>query len=74
MLANRRRLLGGLVTVGASVSGPTVAGPNADLSFLVLGDWGRDGASHQRDVAGQMEAAARELDCACVVTVGDNFY
>ncbi len=74
MLTNRRHLLGGLVTIGASVAGASVAGATADLAFLVVGDWGRDGASHQRDVAAQMEAAAREFDCRFVVSVGDNFY
>ncbi len=74
MLANRRDLLGGLVTIGASIAGGSVAGSTPGVSFLVVGDWGRDGASHQRDVAGQMELAAREFDSACVVSVGDNFY
>jgi acid phosphatase len=74
MLANRRDLLGGLVTIGASLAGGVAAGPASDLAFLVVGDWGRDGAGHQRDVAAQMERAAREFDCACVVSVGDNFY
>lgn len=44
------------------------------LNFLVVGDWGRDGTSHQRDVARQMGKAADSLGCQCVVSVGDNFY
>lgn len=74
MLTNRRHVLGGLVTVGTGVAGVSIASPDPQLSFLVVGDWGRDGASHQRDVATQMDVAAREFDCAGVVAVGDNFY
>jgi len=44
------------------------------LSFLVLGDWGRDGDQHQRDVAQQMGRVAAETDAAFVVSTGDNFY
>ena len=74
MLTNRRHVLGGLVTVGAGVGGASNAGTDTDLSFLVIGDWGRDGASHQRDVADQMEIAARAANARFVVAVGDNFY
>ena len=74
MLTNRRNVLGGLVTVGTGIAGASTAGADPGISFLVVGDWGRDGASHQRDVATQMEGAARQFDCACVVSVGDNFY
>lgn len=44
------------------------------LSFLVLGDWGRNGDPEQRAVAGQMGIAAAALDAKFVVSVGDNFY
>lgn len=74
MLTNRRHVLGGLVSVGTGIAGASAADPVPSLSFLVVGDWGRDGLSHQRDVADQMEIAARAFDCACVVSVGDNFY
>ena len=74
MTRNRRQVLGGAVAVaGEALVSNAMAGQEG-LSLLVVGDWGRDGASHQRDVAGRMEAAAREFDCACVVAVGDNFY
>jgi len=74
MLTNRRHVLGGLVTAGAGLAGPSSARTDAGLSFLVVGDWGRDGASHQRDVADQMEIAARASNARFVVAVGDNFY
>ncbi len=74
MLTNRRHVLGGLVAAGSGMAGLSAAGAAPEISFLVVGDWGRDGASHQRDVAEQMDIAATQYDCACVVSVGDNFY
>lgn len=44
------------------------------LTFLVLGDWGRDGMCCQRDVAAEMSIAAIKLKPQFVVSVGDNFY
>lgn len=46
----------------------------AQTSFLVIGDWGRDGAGYQTKVATQMAAAATRLGAKFVVSVGDNFY
>ena len=46
----------------------------AELPFVVIGDWGRDGASKQRDVAGQMGKAAAASGSKFVIAVGDNFY
>ncbi len=70
----RRQVLGGLAaSVGVLASGAT-AEPKPAFSLLVVGDWGRDGAHHQRDVALQMERAAEDFACAGVVSVGDNFY
>jgi tartrate-resistant acid phosphatase type 5 len=47
---------------------------SAQTSFLVIGDWGRDGAGYQTAVATQMAKAAARLHAAFVVSVGDNFY
>jgi tartrate-resistant acid phosphatase type 5 len=44
------------------------------LTFLAVGDWGRDGAFHQQDVADQMGKAAGDLSAKFIVSVGDNFY
>jgi len=44
------------------------------LSFLVIGDWGRDGMCCQRDVAVQMGRAAEVTGAATVLNTGDNFY
>ncbi len=43
-------------------------------SFLILGDFGRNGYHHQRDVAVMMDRAGAALDIEFVVTTGDNFY
>ena len=75
MTPSRRQVLGGAAAAAGEALAPhAMAESPAHLSFLVIGDWGRDGSSHQRDVAGQMERAAGEFDCRFVVAVGDNFY
>ena len=51
-----------------------MARDKAALTFLAVGDWGRDGAFHQQDVADQMGKAASDLSAAFIVSVGDNFY
>lgn len=48
--------------------------PDDALSFLVVGDFGRNGYHHQADVARRMDEAAEALDAEFVVTTGDNFY
>ncbi len=44
------------------------------FAFLAVGDWGRDGSSHQSDVAMRMGEAAATIGSRFVVSVGDNFY
>lgn len=44
------------------------------VSFLVVGDWGRNGEYMQLETAKQMGTAAAQLEAACIVSVGDNFY
>jgi hypothetical protein len=48
--------------------------PDPIVSFLAVGDWGRDGAFHQAEVAARMGETAKALDAAFVISVGDNFY
>jgi predicted MPP superfamily phosphohydrolase len=43
-------------------------------NFLVLGDFGRNGEFHQKEVAAQMSKTASTIDANFIVTVGDNFY
>lgn len=46
----------------------------AELSVLVLGDWGRGGFYGQREVAEEMGKLGAEHGSACVISLGDNFY
>lgn len=73
----RRDALHGLGGLGLAAAVPvTHAASDAgrSLSFLAVGDWGREGAYHQREVAIEMAASARQLEARFVVSVGDNFY
>jgi len=44
------------------------------LNFLIMGDWGRHGIPHQRNVAEQMTNATEGLGATFNLIVGDNFY
>lgn len=69
----RRQIIAGLPLAGlAATTAARAAEP--DLAFLAVGDWGRDGASHQREVAAEMGRTATEIGSRFVVSVGDNFY
>jgi tartrate-resistant acid phosphatase type 5 len=75
-LYNRREVLSALAATAAVAAIPNAfatAAP-APCNFLVVGDWGRDGNAHQREVAVQMGRAAQSLASQCVFSVGDNFY
>ncbi len=72
LLSRRSLLLGaasavGLVTLPAQARAP-------GLEFVVIGDWGRDGRSRQREVARQMGRSAAAIGSRFVISVGDNFY
>ena len=71
---DRRTLLGGLAASIASAPLAKATAAEPPFSFLVVGDWGRDGAQHQRDVAEAMGRAAAESGARFVLSVGDNFY
>ncbi|QDZ20943.1 metallophosphoesterase [Chloropicon primus] len=45
-----------------------------EVTFLVVGDWGRDGLDGQRAVARGMASLADELRPDFVISTGDNFY
>jgi len=75
ILLNRRDVLASLAAATTLTALPALGAlPAATLDFLVVGDWGRDGTSHQREVAAQMGKAAISLGSRCVISVGDNFY
>ena len=44
------------------------------IDFLVVGDWGRNGEFHQKDVAEQMGLEATKNHSNFVLSMGDNFY
>ena len=44
------------------------------LHFIAMGDWGRNGADHQREVAQQMGKTAKEIGSMFTIATGDNFY
>ncbi|WP_336964987.1 tartrate-resistant acid phosphatase type 5 family protein [Sphingobium aquiterrae] len=73
---SRRDLMGSFTAAAAATAlAPLEAEARAaSLNFLSIGDWGRNGNGHQRDVAVQMGKAAEETGARFTVSVGDNFY
>jgi acid phosphatase len=76
ILLNRREVLTSMAAAAACTALPTASGAASPsgLEFLVVGDWGRNGTNHQREVAAQMGRTAQSRGSRCVVSVGDNFY
>ena len=48
--------------------------PDNAVSFLTLGDWGRNGHFYQKHVAKWLDIASYQLDAEFIATTGDNFY
>jgi tartrate-resistant acid phosphatase type 5 len=73
---SRREVLQGIATTALASATPSVltATRFPAVHFLVIGDWGRDGAGHQRAVAHEMGKTSDQLAARCVISVGDNFY
>jgi len=46
----------------------------AALNFIAMGDWGRNGADHQKQVAAQMGKTATAAKANFIIATGDNFY
>jgi metallophosphoesterase superfamily enzyme len=44
------------------------------LHFFVVGDWGRNGEEHQRNVAIMMSEAAKVVEPEFIISTGDNIY
>lgn len=74
----RRRLIQTLGGVGIAAAMPLsescADAGGASLTFLAVGDWGRHGQDHQRDVAVRMGESAELLGARFIISVGDNFY
>lgn len=75
-LTRRQLLATGPLLASASLFPPSLSARvnNESLSFVVIGDWGRDGKAYQKQVAWQMARTAAETDSKFTVTTGDNFY
>src|ERR1700761_852858 len=77
-LPTRRHALQGIGSLGLAAAIPAsrawADAGGASLNFLAVGDWGREGQDHQRDVAQRMAESVHELNVPFVISVGDNFY
>lgn len=72
-MLTRRDLL--LALAGVGVRAPSFAADVVEsVTLLALGDWGRGGGVHQREVARQLARSARARNARCVLSTGDNFY
>ena len=69
---SRRSFLSAATALALVRSGSSEAA-NADLKFLVVGDWGT-GSSDQHKVATQMARTAEVIGARYVISTGDNFY
>ena len=71
----RRSTLQGLTAAAVgSLTASWARAAQPALSFLAVGDWGRDGAFNQGAVAAQMGKTAAAIGARFVISVGDNFY
>lgn len=75
-LVNRREVLTSIAAAATLTALPRAlqAASAGALNLLVVGDWVRNGTSHQREVAAQMGKTAESRGSRCVISVGDNFY
>lgn len=48
--------------------------PSGALNFIAMGDWGRNGEDHQKQVAAQMGKTASDIKAQFIIATGDNFY
>jgi tartrate-resistant acid phosphatase type 5 len=62
------------LTADAGNNSPSNLKSQNSISFLLLGDWGRNGSFYQKSVAYQMRDAANKEPIDFVFSMGDNFY
>ena len=76
MKISRRTLLSGTAGLTASTALPILAANAADaqLPFVLIGDWGRYGTDFQTNVADQMGKTAAAINSQFTISMGDNFY
>ncbi|MBC7485824.1 MAG: metallophosphoesterase [Cytophagaceae bacterium] len=53
---------------------PAKLGKKGTLNFFVIGDWGRNGSHHQKEVAEQMNEIGKMIHPNFIISTGDNFY
>jgi hypothetical protein len=58
----------------SAYAAPSASVESYPLQFLAIGDWGRNGADHQLQVARQMGRWASEHPNQFIISTGDNFY
>jgi tartrate-resistant acid phosphatase type 5 len=44
------------------------------ISFIVIGDWGKDGTQSQKSVADALNEYSKKFHARFIITTGDNFY
>lgn len=59
---------------GKPTTGDTIIKNWTALNFIAMGDWGRNGADHQKQVADQMGKVAAATFSQFTIAAGDNFY
>jgi hypothetical protein len=57
-----------------NTAGPKLAHDPKALQFIAMGDWGRNGADHQKQVAEQLGKTAAAINAQFIISTGDNFY
>ncbi len=55
-------------------TGPDLKVIDDAYHFYTIGDWGRNGEFHQKDLAVQMNKTAYEMEPEIIISTGDNFY
>ncbi|MFM2325899.1 MAG: hypothetical protein RIR31_101 [Bacteroidota bacterium] len=56
------------------VAAENLTAPANAVNFIAMGDWGRNGADHQKQVAAQMGKTATAIKSQFTIATGDNFY
>jgi tartrate-resistant acid phosphatase type 5 len=75
LIPRRKFLVGGAATLALSALPRVPALARApSLPYVVIGDWGRNGADDQREVGIQLGKTAEQIGSRFTLSVGDNFY
>lgn len=70
----QQKKVGGTKPVISTATATGITVPEKALSFIAMGDWGRNGEYQQKEVAQQMGITAKQFDASFIVATGDNFY